>query len=139
MIFKRTILTVQASFNAARKFVIPAAHRVFISLLLTPFLFANCARPGAIAGNGASPIVYAALGDSTGIGLGTRDGGGYVHNLFARIERKRPRSTLINLSAAGATTDDVIDKQIIQLSGTRATLVTVCVGVNDLLRGHEVI
>jgi lysophospholipase L1-like esterase len=78
-----------------------------------------------------------AVGDSTGIGLGARDGGGYVAQLFARIERKRPGSTLINLSAAGATTADAVNKQITQLDGTGATLVTICVGVNDLLRGLE--
>jgi lysophospholipase L1-like esterase len=78
-----------------------------------------------------------AVGDSTGIGLGARDGGGYVDQLFARIEQKRPGSTLINLSAAGATTADVVDRQIAQLDGTRATLITICIGVNDLLRGRE--
>lgn len=78
-----------------------------------------------------------AVGDSTGIGLGARDGGGYVDRLFARIEKKRSGSTLINLSAAGATTADVLNKQIPWMDGTRATLVTICVGVNDLLRGRE--
>jgi lysophospholipase L1-like esterase len=78
-----------------------------------------------------------AVGDSTGIGLGARDGGGYVERLFARIEQKRPGSTLLNLSAAGATTADAVNKQLTQLEGTRATLVTLCVGVNDLLRGRE--
>lgn len=78
-----------------------------------------------------------AVGDSTGIGLGARDGGGYVDRLFARIEQKRPGSTLLNLSAAGATTADAINKQIPQLDDTRATLVTICIGLNDLLRGRE--
>ena len=61
----------------------------------------------------------------------------YVDQLFARIEQKRPGSTLINLSVAGATTADAVNKQITQLDGTRATLVTICVGLNDLLRGRE--
>jgi lysophospholipase L1-like esterase len=78
-----------------------------------------------------------AVGDSTGIGLGARDGGGYVDRLFARIEQKRPGSTLLNLSAAGATTADAVNKQLTRLEGTHATLVTVCVGLNDLLRGEE--
>jgi lysophospholipase L1-like esterase len=81
--------------------------------------------------------VYVAVGDSTGIGLGARDGGGYVDRLFARIEQKRSGSTLINLCVAGATTADAINKQVARLGGTRATLVTICVGVNDLLRGCE--
>lgn len=113
-------------------------RRVLVSLLLTSLLSVSCTRPSAIAGNRASPLVYVAFGDSTGIGLGARDGGGYVARLFARIEQKRPGSTLLNLSAAGATTADVVKKQLPRLDGTRASLVTICVGVNDLLRGHEV-
>jgi lysophospholipase L1-like esterase len=58
-------------------------------------------------------VVYVAVGDSTGIGLGAQNG------------------------VAGATTADVVNKQIARLGGTRATLVTVCVGVNDLLRGCD--
>jgi lysophospholipase L1-like esterase len=110
---------------------------VFLSLLLLPLLGISCARPGAMAGRRASPTVYVAIGDSTGIGLGARDGGGYVDRLFARIGQKHQGSTLINLSAAGVTTADAVDKQLPRLSGTRATLVTVCVGLNDLLRGRE--
>jgi lysophospholipase L1-like esterase len=106
-------------------------------LLLTSLLSVSCARPIVIAGDRASPLVYVALGDSTGIGLGARDGGGYVDRLFVRIEQKHPGSTLINLSVAGATTTDVVDKQIPRLGNTRATLVTICIGVNDLLRDRE--
>jgi lysophospholipase L1-like esterase len=78
-----------------------------------------------------------AVGDSTGIGLGARDGGGYVERLFARMERKRPGAVLLNLSAAGATTADALNKQLPRLDGTGATLVTICIGLNDLLRGRE--
>jgi acyl-CoA thioesterase-1 len=136
MIRKRTLLIVLTFAAGGRKLARPG-HRAFIILLLTPLLGVGCARPAATAGDRASPLVYAAVGDSTGIGLGARDGGGYVARLFARIERERPGSTLINLSAAGATTADAVDKQLAQLDGTRATLVTICVGLNDLLRGRE--
>lgn len=136
MILKHTLLIALTFVTGRRKFI-TLGHRAFISLLLTSLLSVGCARPTATAGNRASPLVYAAVGDSTGIGLGARDGGGYVDQLFARIEQKRPGSTLINLSVAGATTADAVNKQITQLDGTRATLVTICVGVNDLLRGRE--
>jgi lysophospholipase L1-like esterase len=136
MILKRTLLIALAFITGGRKFDTPG-HGVFIGLLLTIPLGAGCARPTATAVNRDSTLVYAALGDSTGIGLGARNGGGYVDRLCARIEQKHPGSTLINLSAAGATTADVIDKQIAKLDGTRATLVTICVGVNDLQRGGE--
>lgn len=136
MILKRTLLIVPAFVPGGRRFIKPA-HRAFISLLLTPLLSMGCARPTATAGNSASPLVYVAVGDSTGIGLGARDGGGYVDQLFARIKQQRPGSTLINLAAAGATTAAVVDKQINRPDVTRATLITICVGVNDLLRGRE--
>lgn len=133
---KRTLLIGLTFVTGGRKFISPG-HRTLISLLLTPLISVSCARPTATAGNHASPLVYVAVGDSTGVGLGARDGGGYVEQLFARIEQQRPGSTLINLSAAGATTADAVNKQITKLDGTRATLVTICVGVNDLLRGYE--
>lgn len=137
MILKRTFFIVFISFTGGRKFIMPG-HRILIGLLLTSLLSVSCTRPIVTVGNRASPLVYVAVGDSTGIGLGARDGGGYVDRLFARIEQKRPGSTLLNLSTAGATTADVVDKQLPRLTDTRATLVTVCVGVNDLLRGREV-
>jgi acyl-CoA thioesterase-1 len=111
--------------------------RTLLSLLLIFLLSASCSRPGAVAEKQASTLAYVAIGDSTGIGLGARNGGGYVDRLFARIKQKHSASTLTNLSAAGATTADAINKQLPRLDGTRATLVTICVGINDLLRGRE--
>ena len=136
MIFKRTRFMVLNPFTRGRGFM-TAGPGVLLSLLLTPLLGASCAHPDAVASERATMLVYVAVGDSTGIGLGARDGGGYVERIFARIERKRPGSTLINLSTAGATTADAVEKQLPRLGGTRATLVTVCVGLNDLLRGRE--
>ena len=136
MILKRTLLIALTFVTGGRKFDTPG-HRTLISLVLTPLISVSCARPTATADNRAAPLVYAAVGDSTGIGLGARDGGGYVDRLFARIEQERPGSTLINLSAAGATIDDAVNKQLPRLDGTRATLVTICVGINDLRRGRE--
>lgn len=97
MNLRRALLIILA---AGRESVTPGS-RVFIILLLATLLGVSCARPGATAGDRASRLVYAAVGDSTGIGLGARDGGGYVDRLYARIEQERPGSTLINLSAAG--------------------------------------
>lgn len=136
MILKRTLFIALTFVTGGRKFI-TLGHRALVSLLLTPLLSVGCARPTATAGNHASQLVYAAVGDSTGIGLGAGDGGGYVDQLFARIEQKRPGSTLVNLSVAGATTADAVNKQLPQLDGTRATLITICVGVNDLLRNRE--
>ena len=82
----------------------------------------------------AAPVVYLALGDSTGAGVGARRGGGYVARIFHRIERVRPGSRLINLCVSGATTTDVLRGQISRVEGARPTLVTLGIGINDLTR-----
>lgn len=85
-------------------------------------------------GNEGEPIVYVALGDSTGVGVGARKGGGYVARLFERIERVRPGSRLVNLCVSGATTGDVLRAQVGRVGDARPTLVTVGIGINDLTR-----
>ena len=80
------------------------------------------------------PIVYVALGDSTGLGVGARKGGGYVARLFGRIERVRPGSRLVNLCVSGATTGDVLRSQVGRVGEAEPSLVTVAVGINDLTR-----
>jgi lysophospholipase L1-like esterase len=80
------------------------------------------------------PVVYVALGDSTGVGVGARKGGGYVARLFERIERVRPGSRLVNLCASGATTGDVLRSQAARVGGASPSLVTVGIGINDLTR-----
>src|SRR6185503_5532697 len=79
------------------------------------------------------PVVYVALGDSTGAGVGARDGG-YVARVFKRIAERRPESTLSNLCVSGATTADVLRDQLQQAVAMNPNLVTVGIGVNDI--GH---
>lgn len=78
-------------------------------------------------------IVYVALGDSTGSGVGARDGG-YVARLYKRLEEVRPGSSLINLCMSGATTADVIRNQLERGVGAEPDLVTLGIGINDI--GH---
>ncbi len=85
-------------------------------------------------GNRGEPIVYVALGDSTGVGVGARKGGGYVARLFERVERVRPGSRLVNLCVSGATTADVLRAQVGRVGQARPSLVTVGIGINDLTR-----
>ena len=84
--------------------------------------------------NKGGPVVYVALGDSTGVGVGARKGGGYVARLFERLERVRPGSRLVNLCVSGAATDDVLRAQVGRVGEARPTLVTLGVGINDLTR-----
>jgi acyl-CoA thioesterase I len=81
------------------------------------------------------PVVYAALGDSTGVGVGARNGG-YVARLFERIKRERPASSLTNVCASGAETEDVLRSQIRPALAARPTLITLGIGINDV--GHGV-
>jgi lysophospholipase L1-like esterase len=81
-----------------------------------------------------APVVYVALGDSTGVGVGARKGGGYVARLFERIERVRPGSRLVNLCMSGATTGDLLRAQVGRVGDARPSLVTVGIGINDLTR-----
>ena len=79
------------------------------------------------------PIAYVALGDSTGAGVGARDGG-YVARLFKRIEERRPGSPLKNLCVSGATTADLVRDQLQRGVSMNPDLVTVGIGINDI--GH---
>ena len=78
-------------------------------------------------------IVYVALGDSTGAGVGARDGG-YVARLFKRIAERRPGSTLSNLCVSGSTTADLVRDQLERGVALNPDLVTVGIGINDI--GH---
>lgn len=79
------------------------------------------------------PIVYVALGDSTGSGVGARDGG-YVVRLFNRLVKRLPESRLSNLCVSGATTAEVVRGQLQRGVALNPDLVTVGVGINDI--GH---
>jgi len=79
------------------------------------------------------PIVYVAIGDSTGSGVGAKNGG-YVLRLFNRLVERRPGSKLTNLCVSGATTEDLVRDQLERGSEMNPDLVTVGIGINDI--GH---
>jgi acyl-CoA thioesterase I len=83
-------------------------------------------------------VVYTALGDSTGVGVGANEGGGYVARLFERIKRERGDARLTNLCVSGATTEDVLREQVRPALATRPTLVTLGIGINDIGHGMSV-
>ncbi len=82
------------------------------------------------------PIVYVALGDSTGAGVGSRDGGGYVARLFKRLLERRPGSKLSNICVSGATTADLVRDQLDRGVALNPDLVTVGIGINDIGHGE---
>jgi lysophospholipase L1-like esterase len=81
----------------------------------------------------AGPIVYVALGDSTGSGVGARNGG-YVARLFKRMLAHRAGSELVNLCVSGSTTEDVVRGQLQRGVQRSPDLVTLGIGINDI--GH---
>jgi acyl-CoA thioesterase I len=85
----------------------------------------------------ALPIIYSALGDSTGVGVGARQGG-YPARLLARINELRPGSKLTNVCVSGATTTDVLNSQIEPALAARPTLITLGIGINDVGSGMDV-
>lgn len=96
---------------------------------LTPMSLPSTSSPSPIPG----PIAYVALGDSTGAGIGARQGG-YVARLFRRMVELRPGSRLTNLCFSGATTSDVLRDQLALGVGADPNLVTLGIGINDI--GH---
>lgn len=85
----------------------------------------------------SGPIVYVALGDSTGVGQGARDGS-YVDRMFKKLVTLRPGSRLINLCMSGATTEDVIREQLGEGIAAKPDLVTLGIGINDIGHGMSV-
>jgi lysophospholipase L1-like esterase len=83
------------------------------------------------------PIVYVALGDSTGAGLGAVDGG-YVSRLFKRLLEQRPGSELANLCVSGADTTALLRNQLDKGVEKNPQLVTLGIGINDIGHGISV-
>jgi acyl-CoA thioesterase-1 len=114
-----------------------------VALLLFLFYGAACAQSGSRQKENMTSmgkderraaVVYTALGDSTGVGVGAREGGGYVARLFERIKQEHKDARLTNLCVSGATTADVLREQIKPALYSRPNLVTLGIGINDI--GH---
>lgn len=80
-------------------------------------------------------LPYVAMGDSAGVGVGSRDGRGYVDRVYDRLEAVAPRARLVNLCLSGATSETVRERQLGQAVAARPAIVTLFIGANDLWRG----
>jgi acyl-CoA thioesterase I len=78
-------------------------------------------------------LVYVALGDSTveGIGASSRDAN-YVSRLHARLRERYPNARVVNLGVGGATSHDVIARQLDRAVALTPQLLTLSVGPNDI-------
>jgi len=84
----------------------------------------------------ALSLKYVALGDSSAVGVGARQGG-YVEHLFQRLRRTRAGVGLLNVAVSGATSATVLSGQLSRATRARPHVVTLAVGINDLWRGVE--
>jgi len=73
---------------------------------------------------------YVALGDSTGVGVGAREGG-YVDRLHRKLKFSDAAFLLDNRCINGATSDTVLRAQLARVA-PRPTLITLGIGINDI-------
>jgi lysophospholipase L1-like esterase len=92
----------------------------------------------ALAVTSAAPPTYVALGDSTGVGVGARRGGGYPARLVARATKDGRAVRLVNLCASGARVADVVAEQVERALTSSPAVVTLGIGINDVTRGTDV-
>jgi acyl-CoA thioesterase I len=100
------------------------AGALLVSAVASP-LFAAVIRP---------PATLYALGDSTGAGVGARQGS-YVDRLFARLSEAGRSFRLENFSESGATTSDVLHDEVGRIARGAHGLVLIGIGANDLTSG----
>lgn len=78
-------------------------------------------------------IVYVALGDSTVEGVGaTSPDRNYVSRLYQRLRAVYPNARVSNLGRGGATSADVLARQLDRAVAQRPDLVTLSIGPNDI-------
>jgi lysophospholipase L1-like esterase len=77
-------------------------------------------------------VTYLALGDSTGLGLGAKNGYGYVDQLMTRIRIGHPGSRLTKLCDLGETTSG-LRQRVAEGFSVKPTVVTLSVGINDIM------
>lgn len=104
-------------------------------------LLCSCAMLSCSSGPKERKIqfVYMALGasDATGVGaLPLTDG--YVYLIDRELERRMPGVFLINLGVPGARIDLIKEQvRLAKQLGTKANLVTLWTGANDLIHGDD--
>ena len=77
------------------------------------------------------------IGDSFAEGRGDPDGEGGFVGWVPRVAHRLGIHDVLNLGAFGATTQDVVDKQLAALADVETPLLGVAVGGNDLVRAYD--
>lgn len=86
--------------------------------------------------NEPGQVTYLALGDSAAQGIGaTSPSRGYVGVVASRVEERTNKTVrIINLSKTGAKMSDYLKEQAPKVKNTKANLVTIEIGANDILK-----
>ncbi len=107
-------------------------------MVLAVLLATACAtgRPESVRtlpADRSAAVLYVALGDSTVEGVGaTIPDRNYVSRLHERLRAVYPSARVVNLGAGGATSADVLLRQLDRAIGLRPHLVTLSIGPNDI-------
>jgi lysophospholipase L1-like esterase len=107
-----------------------------ITGLLATGVIAGCgadgARVEASPGSGEGRVRYVALGDSYTIGTAVNEADRWPNQLAVRVEEIELAG---NLGVNGFTSADLIASELPQLDALRPELVSVLIGVNDVVQG----
>ena len=101
-------------------------------------LSAGCAWGGQdearlLPADRSAAVTYVALGDSTVEGVGASSPElNYVSRIHARLRGVYPAARLTNLGVGGATSADVLLRQLTRAIELRPYLVTISIGPNDI-------
>ena len=115
-----------------------ALARLAAAGMLTAACGAHAVGQGALPIDRTTPILYVALGDSTVEGIGaSRPEATYVGQLYAKLRDVYPNARVLNLGKGGATSDDVVERQLARAVAARPQLVTLSIGPNDIEAGMK--
>jgi acyl-CoA thioesterase I len=110
-----------------------ATSLVRAALAAAALLLALLASPG----RAAPPVSFVALGDSTALGVGAAQGGGYPQRLAHRLEAAGVPVKLEVYAESGATAADVRNVQLPKVMSARPAFVTIGVGLADITAGRN--
>lgn len=92
-------------------------------------------RPSPPPTDSGDPVAYVALGDSYTIGTSVRVEDRWPNQLVRALEPEFELRLVENLGVNGYTTSDLITGELPQLASLDADMVSVLIGVNDVVRG----
>ena len=112
---------------------------LFVALALAGCTSSRPEAARSLPAERGAAIMYVALGDSTVEGVGaTSPERNYVGRLHERLRAVYPGARLANLGVGGATSADVLLRQLDRAIERRPHLVTLSIGPNDITTGVPV-